>query len=442
MPSPDASVPPSFFNKCASTNISTRPICCLPTELLTYVVKDISISDGINLSLTCRGLHLFMTPIIKHTLGTLSYKRAYKVIREIITSSAPTRQKATVLNIVVSDAHVRSLARRYAADEREDMYPGTTAGSISGHRRTVTTAGPRRRSRPERPEGPRRFLVPPDSLESKRRFWWDVLSNWKCIGYAENPEHFEAVVMCFDDVDTERFLAEWHMPFVEDWVIENEDCVLLEILGKNEWACLCESVNHSIAVALKSRGTERSMRMFETALRIGMYTPKLVRVMFLLTDFEVSFAGESWPWTRERGGKTPTTTAFEVCSFQPPNCETAAKILGTLLKTLKMGDIHYPEFSLIFLRHAFMVALRTAIEAGAATSLKLRVLETWLECCEDILVPEGHTKWRMALKLEDAVLLREILCARMVLESAQMLDPGNDDSCLDWRLKVELPTEL
>jgi hypothetical protein len=336
-----------------------------------------------------------MTPIITDTLRGLSYARAFEKILKIISGPGDIRTKMTVLNIVINNDHVRRLARAHAERQRETMYP-----------ETITT-----------------------DMEAimEGDFWDDPLGQWT-IGYEGNMLYFFPGAEGFKTKETNSFLEEWHMPFVEAAAIHSGEWPLLGLLAKNDWASPSVAVNHAVELALKKSGSRESWRTFEAALRMGMFRPERVRRLLLLVDWRATFCDTT--------SNSTTVTAFEICSLQPPNSKTAAKILCSLLKTLKMGEAWYPAFTLPFLRHAFMAALRTAVKAGGGTSQRLRVLETWLECCQDILVPEGHTHWRMALRTGNAELLREVLCVRMGFVSEFDLEEAFR---LDWRLKVDLP---
>jgi hypothetical protein len=72
----------------------------------------------------------------------------------------------------------------------------------------------------------------------------------------------------------------------------------------------------------------------EAALRIGFYRPIRCRQIFL-------FCGNGLKGTPELRYEDPEvthTTVFELCSWQPPDCETVATVLRVLLRAAKQGD--------------------------------------------------------------------------------------------------------
>jgi hypothetical protein len=357
-------------------------------------------------------MHIFMAPITERAIKSLSCVSAQLCITYILHGPLPTTLKATLLNIVVSHARVRSEVR---------------SAVVEGIR------------------GEGEFQIPSSYDANAINFWRDVFGNWDIgdcgeIGYQGNVLEFLEGVNDFHITDGESFLEEWCIPYVaQETVVERGDWLLLEILGRSGWASLCIVVNQAISVALERGGTTESMRTFEAALAIGMYRRKRVRQMFLFTDWRIGGEWKATPGVPERGAAdwSSTTTAFEVCSRQPPNCETAAKILRSLLTTLKMGDVQYPRFSVVFLRYAFMVALEKAVEISGAVPVRLRVLEVWLECCEDILVPRGHSQWRTALRLNNAELLRETLCVWADDYYSPIKPARSRFSSMDWRLKKD-----
>jgi hypothetical protein len=350
-------------------------------------------------------MYAFMAPIIERTLESLSCPSAQLCLEEITNGPFPTTLKAALLKIVVSHPHVRSLVR-------DAVIEGCSK------------------------EGPYEM---PSNYD--RNFWTDVFRNSELLDfeYGGNIPEFLEGIKDFNDLERESFLEEWCVPVgeYESVVIVQGEWLLLEILGRSGWASFGRVVNRAIGMALDCGGTRESMRTFEAALAIGMYRRKRVRQMCLLTDWvwglEPTLTTSGVP---EEGDTTrsTTTTAFEVCSLQPPNCETAARILRSLLKTLKMGDVRYPPYSVGFLRYAFMIALQTAVEISGAIPVRLRVLEVWLECCEDILIPVGHSQWRTALRLNNAELLRETMC---VWTEKYRSPFGGRKSRFDWRLKID-----
>jgi len=168
--------------------------------------------------------------------------------------------------------------------------------------------------------------------------------------------------------------------------INQHDSSALVVLGKNGWVRMFDSVNRAVSIALDDGGGPQAIKTLEAALRIGFYHPIRCRQIFL-------FCGNGLKGTPELWYEDPEvthTTVFELCSWQPPDCETAATMLRVLLRAAKQGDAwpRTASYVVVYLRAAFMVALKAAARGG--TSVRLRVLDVWMECCESLLVPKGH----------------------------------------------------
>ncbi|KAF8246135.1 hypothetical protein K440DRAFT_645377 [Wilcoxina mikolae CBS 423.85] len=400
-----------------SSTDSSPSLVNLPPELFDRILTkcDLQLEDTIRVSFTCCGIYNYTTPMIQKFISGMSYEKALEHVVRILREQPhgdPFKHRAriAILNIVVNNPHVRNLVENRAETLWKEQW-----GEFDG-----------------------------DGI------WADVFST-RWIGYDGFPVHvIEEEGTNFKEA--EIFLKEFHRADVPaQLAIDQKDASALIILGKNGWAIMPECVNRAVSATLDNSGSPQAMKTFEAALRIGLYRPCWCRKLFLLSDkWLVKFLD-----IETDDQRYTNVTAFELCSRQPPDCHVAAAVLKMLLTALRQGDYtgrneDWPRYAVVYLREAFLVALETAIQVGVR--VRLRVLEMWLECCESILVPNGHFHWRAALELRHAELLREVLCVKARWPTGHVVPPINNDRgfpdlrgesmSAEWELKTELAEHL
>lgn len=320
------------------------------------------------------------------------------------TDSNPSkyRHTLTVLNLLLNYPSSRKLLATKVSEERETRWPGL-------------------------PDFP-------DQDDDSYSFWFDMMDSGEIDYYVDgNSDLFATFLEKFTYSEACTFIEEQYRPYentAAEQAVARHDFTALRILGDAGWARMPDCIVQATATALIHGPGLPAIATLQVVLDMVASKSDKCRQIYIFGGDWRFVNGMPDNFYRE---ECHTITVFELCSMQPPNSENAVLVLRMLLTSLKKGNKTYPVFAVHLLRVAFVAAMKTAI--AAKTSVRLGVLETYLDLCENLLVPRGDTQWKVALETRNAIMLRGI-CMEVCTSG------GTRGDRRMWRLKEDASSKL